>query len=179
MSDLRRLDATLFFFSACFGSLPLRWRGVDRLADAFGDRLVAVSPAQQIRSRDTGRATLEGAPMIFVHSKVSIFDNTAAIVSSANLNGRSMHWDTELGLEITNPEQVEYTRTRVMGAWLPDDAGPEMTAAVPETVAMWRSLAEENARKAPNARRGFILPYDIAAARDFGAPMPGLPTEMV
>ncbi len=43
------------------------------------------------------RDRLGGAPMIYVHAKVSIFDRSAAIVSSANLNGRSLRWDTEAG----------------------------------------------------------------------------------
>ncbi|MFD2854425.1 hypothetical protein ACFSZS_06030 [Seohaeicola zhoushanensis] len=43
----------------------------------------------------------------------------------------------------------------------------------------WRRLALENARKPPDQRKGFILPYDIAAAEKDAASVPIMPDEMV
>ena len=44
---------------------------------------------------------------------LSIADDAQAIVSSANLNGRSLYWDTEAGL-VLNPstplEQLDWVR---------------------------------------------------------------------
>ena len=49
---------------------------------------------------------------------VSIFDGAAAIVSSANLNGRSLRWDTEAGVLLTDPDTVASLRQRLMAHWL-------------------------------------------------------------
>lgn len=152
---------------------------LDSIVSAFGPRLFVATPAQTYSTDTRDRSALHEAPIIFVHSKVSIFDDTAGLVSSANLNGRSMRWDTELGLELADREQVRALRQRVMSVWLPDGATPDHWAASPETPALWRDLAAENAVTAPASRRGFLLPYDIAPARDFGSMLPGVPAEMV
>lgn len=152
---------------------------LDRITEAFGPRLFIGTPAQKFATEVRDRGALHEAPIIFVHSKVSIFDDASGMVSSANLNGRSMRWDTELGLDLDDAEQVRDLRQRVMSAWLPDDATPDHWAATPETPALWRDLAAENAVTAPGSRRGFILPYDIAPARALGRMLPGVPVEMV
>ncbi|MBL4915722.1 phospholipase D-like domain-containing protein [Szabonella alba] len=162
---------------------------------AFGRRHLVLSPAQtrpapalppldedeDIGTDEHGiaeRASLKNAPIVYVHAKVSIFDDSAATVSSANLNGRSLYWDTEAGVLLENREDVTYLRDRVMRHWLPDDAEPEFLN--PETLlANWRRLAWSNARLAPQDRRGFLLPHDFAAAERFGLPLPIIPEEMV
>jgi len=65
-------------------------RTVRRLIRAFGPRLLVGSAAQRKRRPGQGRDSLNDAPLIYIHSKVSIFDAQTAIVSSVNLNGRSM-----------------------------------------------------------------------------------------
>ncbi|WP_295313833.1 phospholipase D family protein [Roseobacter sp.] len=157
----------------------LQSRCINRLGKAFGDRLMIVSPAQKRRAEASDRSTLAGAPIIFVHSKVSVFDDRAAIVSSANLNGRSMRWDTELGMALETPGTVRALRHKVMRAWLPETAGDEYLAAEPGTVEVWRQLAERNRASDPENREGFILPFDAEPAHDFGTPLPGVPVEMV
>lgn len=153
---------------------------------AFGKRLLVLSPAQGRRAaplpepqtEGAERALLNGAPIVYVHAKVSIFDSAAAIVSSANLNGRSLYWDTEAGLLLDRPEQVTTLRDKVMRHWLPPDPGPDYLH--PETAfALWRGLAFANARKAPENREGLLLPHDFAAAERFGHPLPVIPDEMV
>lgn len=152
---------------------------LNRLKQAFGDRLFIGSPAKPEKGEGNARDVLHGAPIVFIHSKVSVFDDFSALVTSANLNGRSMRWDTELGIEITHPEQQAHLRDRVMGAWLPRDADETMTAPVAETVERWRELAEANLAAAPEKRQGFVLPYNLERAADFGSPLPGIPVEMV
>lgn len=157
----------------------LQAKCLKKLEQAFGDRFFCASPAQPTERAGTDRSVLAGAPIIFVHSKVSIFDDQAALVTSANLNGRSLRWDTELGLEIKELAQVSEIRQRVMGAWLPSDADENFTDGALDTVARWRDLAHANAATSPRSRLGFLLPYERKAAEKFGAPLPGVPAEMV
>ncbi|WP_298845236.1 phospholipase D-like domain-containing protein [uncultured Roseobacter sp.] len=158
----------------------LQARALDQLTQAYGDRLFVGAPAQiREAQNEEGRQLLHGAPVIFVHSKVSVFDDRAGLVTSANLNGRSMRWDTEIGIEISDPAQVRHLRARTMGAWLPEGADATMTDAVPGTAGRWRQLAVTNAATAPRSRQGFVLPYEIAPAREMGRPLPGVPKEMV
>ena len=149
------------------------------LQEAFGERMFIGSPGQLTESADEGRGAIHGAPMIFIHSKVSVFDDTCAIISSANINGRSMRWDTELGFAVTDPAQVAHVRSRVMAPWLPDtDHGPFVRPTL-DSVEVWRSLAVQNAATSPRSRQGFLLPYDLDVAESFGTPLPGVPGEMV
>lgn len=142
--------------------------GWDGPGDQSGDRESGVE----------GRGLLRGAPLVYIHAKVSIFDDVGAIVSSANLNGRSLRWDTEAGVLLDRPSDVRALRERVMRHWLPDEADERLldpSLAVP----LWRRLALANARVAPERRRGFILPYDLKAAERFGQSLPGVPEAMV
>lgn len=149
------------------------------LRRAFGpERLLVVSPAQPVSQDSDDRDTLRSAPLVYVHSKVSIFDTDSAIVSSANLNGRSLRWDTETGLHLTRADHVEQLRRRVMGNWLPADAGDRFLD-LDTAFDAWRALARANGAARPEARRGFIVPYDPEAARETAQPVPGLPGELV
>lgn len=156
-------------------------RCIRKLEKAFGPRLFVGGAAQRRRSRLRmvhDRDRLGGAPMIYVHAKVSIFDRRAAIVSSANLNGRSLRWDTEAGVLLDQAEDVERLRGKVMAHWLPPDAG-RWFFDPRRAVRAWRALAIENARRSPDQRSGFIMPYDLAAAERISAAFPFLPSEMV
>ena len=150
-----------------------------RLQDAYGTRLFIGSPGQPRASFSDDRAAICGAPMVFIHSKVSVFDDRCAMITSANHNGRSMRWDTELGIEVTDPEQVKMVRHRVMGTWLPYNAPDRMMKPGRKAVGLWRSLAQQNARTDPENRRGFVLPHDLEASVKFGKLLPGVPVEMV
>ncbi|MBL3587255.1 phospholipase [Rhodovulum sulfidophilum] len=161
----------------------LQSRCLSLLYDAFGpDRVLVLSPVQPRQLAVEGRAELEDAPIIYVHSKVSIFDGDAAILSSANLNGRSMRWDTEAGLELTAPSHVDLIRRRVMGHWLPreGDGAVDPAALDPRTAfEAWRVLADLNSRRSPERREGFLVHYDSDPARKLGLPVPGVPPEIV
>jgi hypothetical protein len=152
---------------------------------AFGDRLFVGSPAQRRRAapRDNGegdgdRDRLDGAPIIYVHAKVSVFDDASAIVSSANLNARSLSWDTEAGVYLYRRNEVEDLRRRIMAHWLPDSVGPE-AFAMDSAAAVWGRVARANARAQPKDRAGFLLPHDFAAAETFGKALPMIPEELV
>jgi phospholipase D1/2 len=154
-------------------------RCLTRLQRAFGsDRFLVASPVQPRKTDSDGRDALEDAPLVYVHSKVSIFDDFGAILSSANLNGRSMRWDSEAGIYLDQPAHVEELRRRVMGHWLP----PHSDAAYldPQTAfGHWQRLVESNSALPPSKRQGFLVRYDSDVARDIAAPIPGMPDEVV
>ncbi len=167
---------------ARFGEF-LQSRALKIVQAAFGRRLFVGAAAQPRpddgrRGNGSDRDKLYGAPIVYIHSKVSIFDDRAAIVSSANLNGRSLRWDTEAGVLLTEVEQVRSLRRRVLAHWLPDGAGAEFFDPL-RAVPAWRALALSNLRQAPGDRRGFILPYDHKAAEKFVTEVPIVPEEMV
>ena len=148
------------------------------LRRGFGRRLFVGGAAQPRRTRAKGRAQLRGAPLIYIHAKVSIFDSNLAIVSSANLNGRSLRWDTEAGLVLSDRTQVERLRQKLMSHWLPEEAGADFFDPTRALHAWW-ALAARNAKLPPERRRGFLLPYDLKSAEDFGRAFPLVPDEMV
>ncbi len=147
---------------------------------AFGHRLMVASPVQSRvpdqRDISTDRASLHGAPLVYLHAKVSVFDGRAAIVSSANLNGRSMRWDTEAGLHLDQPDTVLPLRDRVMGHWV--DALPS-TLPPDRLFDLWQRTIWQNADQPPEQRHGFLVPYDMRAPRATALPLPNVPEEMV
>lgn len=170
-SHTRGLDARFGLF--------LKLRCLRHLRSAFGkDRLLVASPVQACASEGDGPDTLRRSPLIYVHSKVSIFDDTAAIVSSANLNGRSFRWDTETGVVLTRREDVASVRKNVMGHWLPEGAGAEYLD-LDTCFDRWRPMVNDNSSCPPEHRNGFLVRHDTDAAREFAVPAPGVPEEMV
>ncbi|MGR3512008.1 MAG: phospholipase D family protein [Paracoccaceae bacterium] len=152
---------------------------ISTVANAFGDRAAICSPVKPQSADDTDdRDTLCGAPIIYVHAKVSIFDRKQAIVSSANLNGRSLAWDTEAGIALTDAGHVEKLFIRVAKHWLPKDVGPRFLDPK-EAAGHWRVLAQANAERKPEARKGFLVPYRVRPAEKFGRRFPGVPEKMV
>ena len=150
----------------------------DTLRGAFGARFFAGSPARPVSTGATDRTAHFGAPLIYLHAKVSVFDTSCAIISSANLNGRSLSWDTEAGVAIRRPGDVEHVRTRCFDHWLGPQA--DRRCYVTETAcAEWTRAAGANARVRPEDRKGFMLPYASEPGAEFGYNLPGVPAEMV
>jgi phospholipase D1/2 len=156
----------------------LQWRCVRRLRRAFRGRVFIGAPARPVTAQGRGRAVLFGAPIIYVHSKVSIFDDDLAIVGSANLNGRSLHWDTELAVALRGADRVRPVRERLM-RHLVGDAAPAECLDPETAVHAWQRLALANVQRRPEERQGFLLPYLSRPARRFGRKLPAIPEEMV
>lgn len=148
------------------------------LRRGFRDRMFVASPAQPRRGEATGRAALLGAPIIYVHAKLSIFGDDLALVSSANLNGRSLTWDTEAGISLNDPALIADLRRRCFRHWLPEDAEDRLLDPA-TAVTAWRDLANDNAVLEPEQRRGYILPYTSRPARRLGTDVDPLPEGLV
>ena len=153
-------------------------RALDRIGDAFGSRLALCSPVRPARVAGRGRDTLCGAPIIYVHAKVSVFDDARAIVSSANLNARSLKWDTEAGVVLERAKDVTGLRKRVFDHWLAGE-GDAACHDPARAVAAFRDIIARNAECDPDDRTGFLVPHDRAPAAAFGRPLPGVPDAMV
>lgn len=156
----------------------LQARAIDRVQDAFGERALFCSPVRPQRLDRPGRDTFAGSPIVYVHAKVSIFDRSSAIISSANLNARSFYWDTESGIEITSGETIDYLRRRVFKHWLGEEPGDDILS-LQNCVAALRARCESNLEAAPEKRQGFLVPHDPEPGRRFGRNAPGLPEAMV
>ena len=151
---------------------------IDTVTEAFGDRCAIVSPARPVARPSDGRDSTHGAGIIYVHAKVIVVDDREAIVSSANLNGRSLCWDTEAGVLCNVPAMAAHLRRRLFEHWLPAGAGDEFHGLDTATAA-WRRCAHENAARPPAERTGFILPHEAHEAERLGMAVPGLPEEAV
>lgn len=116
-----------------------------------------------------------GAGMIHVHSKMLIADDDLALISSANINGRSFRWDSELGFLWHEPGAVGAFRREAWGTLLGRSADFPNARALEE----WREQAVANAAVAPEHRRGFIVPHQIARARAFARPSWFVPDDLV
>ena len=149
------------------------------IQDGFGDRVLICSPAQRRPAFETdARDTLGKSPIVYVHSKVSIFDDAQAIVSSANLNGRSLRWDTEAGIHLTRTDHVQQLRARIFDHWMPN-TGTAPAQNLLQLFEDWRDRVWSDVNRAPKDRRCRLLPYDITAAEKLGKAAPFVPNELV
>lgn len=156
----------------------LQARCVRRVKRAFGDRAFIGMPLRPVPSRSENRDAAHGSDIIYIHAKVAIADDAVGLVGSANLNGRSMRWDTEAGVVFEDRPTVATLRRRLFEHWLPADA-PEEAFDLATACETWTRIALENVALPPRERRGFILPYDVRAADEFGAAVPLMPEEIV
>ncbi|MGR3454327.1 phospholipase D-like domain-containing protein [Pseudooceanicola sp.] len=152
----------------------LQLRCLDICKRAFGDRMTTVSPVQPRPAKNNDPLPYKGGRVVYVHAKVTIVDDHTAIVGSANLNGRSMKWDTEASLVFHTPEDVKALRDRLARIWLAD----HYKEGDPHRAGIWRRAAEENAQREPEDRVGFMLPYPERRNRRFARFLPILPPEM-
>ncbi|WP_323766170.1 phospholipase D family protein [Marinovum sp.] len=149
----------------------LQARAIMRLQDAFGARCAIIAPAQP-RPAPKGSPAVHGAGPVYVHSKVMLVDDRIGIVGSANLNGRSLRWDTEASVRFDTSAAIEELRQSLAQVWLGESDGDISRAAI------WRQRAEENAALPPDDRRGFVLPYPLQKVRRFSRLLPILPDDM-
>nr|WP_072776011.1 phospholipase D-like domain-containing protein [Marivita hallyeonensis] len=158
--------------------LSLQEQSVSALRDAFGDRLLLVSPVQPILAARESKATLAGSPIVYVHNKVLVTDDAYGLVGSANLNGRSLRWDTEVAVEVTDPAQVAHLRGKLFSHWW-GDVLPER-AMKPETMFdWWNNEVRQNAVRSPKNRNGLLVPYDPENQTHHSQPLPGVTEDVV
>lgn len=156
----------------------LQVRGLDRLIAAFGDRFAAFSLINRRRrdSRDD-RRTIGPHPVVYIHSKVCVVDHREAIVSSANLNGRSLRWDTEAGVIWKDGDAVRAFEERLwrrhLGAVFD---GQDMTLPPKKLLDLWNAAGEE---RAPSDRPSFVAPYPLEESRSFARRSWAVPDNLV
>ncbi|MEY1556361.1 phospholipase D family protein [Yoonia sp. R2331] len=157
----------------------LQAKCIDIVQQAFGERLFVGSPVRPVRAKETDdRGTLFGSPIIYLHAKVSIFDAKLGIVSSANINGRSLNWDTETGVQTQTPAEVAKLKARCFDHWL-NHAEDQALYAMRTARAGWAGLAANNSACDPEQRQGFVVPFDAEAGQKDARYLPGAPAEMV
>jgi phosphatidylserine/phosphatidylglycerophosphate/cardiolipin synthase-like enzyme len=120
------------------------------------------------------RGTAFGSGLIHIHSKLVIADDDICLLSSANINGRSFEWDTELGFiwSEAGDRIAEFRRKlwwQLFGGNLPEQLNLEG----------WRDLARFNSGAEPEDRKGFVLPYQLGRARRFARPYWFIPDDLV
>lgn len=159
----------------------LQARALGRLRRALGPRLglFSLGRKQPLNGEEAGLAATRGAAfgagIIYVHSKLLVADSRIALISSANINGRSFGWDSEFGVLWEDADTVAALRSRLWGQLL--DVRPEAAAGL--GLADWTRVAEANVRVGPEERQGFVLPYRYARTRRFGRPAWFVPDELV
>ncbi|MBI4520201.1 MAG: phosphatidylserine/phosphatidylglycerophosphate/cardiolipin synthase family protein [Gemmatimonadetes bacterium] len=89
--------------------------GIGTQVAAFAD-IARFSGGVELYSpvRATGGAAFDP---IYVHSKLALIDDKIAIVGSANFNYRSLHYDAEMSLVITDPSEASEWRSRIFAEW--------------------------------------------------------------
>ncbi len=147
----------------------LQVEAIARIRDAFGDRCAILSPAKAFRQQAEDKFAAYGAGIIYVHSKVMIADDQVAIVGSANLNDRSLQWDTEVSAVWRDRSGVRRFLEKLAKSWLGEGAGDI------NRVETWRARATANAEASPELRDGFLLPHDVRRAAKLSRNIPFVP----
>jgi len=158
--------------------LSLQSSALDTIQDAFGTRAAIATPVQPRFAARDDITTHAGAPLIHLHNKVLVIDDDWAMVGSANLNGRSMRWDTEAALRISDPRHVGLLRSRLIRHWWPDGV-PEEAVTITTAAKWWRTEIQRNHVRRPDARKGLLVPHDPDVVDDLEKPLPGVTENIV
>lgn len=158
--------------------MALQAEALQEISTAFGTRACIASPVQPRMAARDAPSVLTGSPMIYLHSKVLITDGCFAMVGSANLNGRSMRWDTEAALRIPQKDRVRQLWHALARHWWQEDLPLE--ALNPATAAPWwqNEIRRNNVRR-PEARRGLLVLHDQDRMSDLQQPLPGATEDIV
>lgn len=159
----------------------LQMRALDRLSQLFPDRFAAYCLTNDRDQQEQGeRDALHGKAMVYIHSKIIVADQDAAIVSSANLNGRSMEWDYEAGIYVRDTPFADELRQRLWRYHLGENAAklsPDMDARA--WFELWRQSADDRETKAQQTARVGIVPFPIERTRRFSKRHLFIPQQMV
>lgn len=146
---------------------------LDRLRTAFGERFAALTPAQP-RPRNDDEPDLDEAAPVYLHSKVTMVDHKAVVIGSANLNGRSLRWDSEASVLLRDAAFCEHLFQRLSDKWLRTKAqGADLHRAK-----TWADIAVAEQGRKPADREIFVLPYPMQKARRFSRRINLLPDDM-
>jgi phosphatidylserine/phosphatidylglycerophosphate/cardiolipin synthase-like enzyme len=161
----------------------LQVRALTEMRQALGERLGLFSLVRQEPTErrekefDQTRGTAFGSGVVHVHSKTLIADGRLALVSSANINGRSFAWDTEFGMLWEDPAGVARFRRSLWRQLLETDEADD--APPGRSLPVWAGIAASNARVEPHERQGFVVPHQIGRARRFARPEWFVPDDLV
>lgn len=110
-----------------------------RLGDRLGlfslARKAPLSEREKQFAADRGAAF--GAGIIYIHSKLILADDRRAMISSANINGRSFNWDSELGFLWEDAESVGAMRRRLWGQLM--ERGAADVPGMADGLSEWRA----------------------------------------
>ncbi|MBO6638135.1 MAG: hypothetical protein JJ920_13295 [Roseitalea sp.] len=159
----------------------LQMRALNRLTRLFPDRFAAFSLTNDLaREEAIERDALHNKSMVYVHSKVAVADDAAAIVSSANLNGRSMQWDVEAGIVARDADFAGTLREQLWRAHLGGEAATLEPATDPAgTFARWRHHALERSAAGARAKGTGVVPFPLHKTRRFAKRHLFIPEQMV
>ncbi|MFW2588434.1 phospholipase D family protein [Sagittula sp. SSi028] len=158
--------------------LGLERDAIETLTEAFGDRVTFAAPVRPVMAARDARSVLAGSPIIYVHNKVLVRDDDYGMVGSANLNGRSLRWDTEVAIEITQRDRVNLLRDKLFDHWWFDPLPAE--ARDPRTLQRWWDAEiRRNAVRLPDRRSGFLVPHDLDKGAELAQSLPGVTENIV
>jgi phospholipase D1/2 len=134
----------------------LQMAAIAHVREALGDRFGVFTLVRNGTPPEpvAPEAQLHGSDAIYVHAKTMVVDDAAAIIGSANLNGRSFFTDTESALVWHHPAVVQRFRERLWSELFTLDAA----AWTEDFLGHWRAIATANASRAPGHRQGFVVP---------------------
>ncbi|WP_236213658.1 phospholipase D-like domain-containing protein [Metapseudomonas otitidis] len=86
---------------------------------------------------------------IYVHSKLLVVDDVFCLLSSANINTRSMHTDSELGLATPDPELARQWREKLWGLHLKQKSinNEKGQCDAAENFDLWNQVMDDNWEK--------------------------------
>ncbi|OBY28750.1 phospholipase D family protein [Leisingera sp. JC1] len=158
--------------------MALQAEALETVSSAFGSRACIASPVQRRMAARDAPSTLAGSPLIYVHSKALITDRDFALVGSANLNGRSMRWDTEAALRITRQDRIGQLWQALSRHWWQEDL-PEEALDPSSAAAWWTQEIRRNQVRRPEARRGLLVPHEPDRMAELQQPLPGATEDIV
>ncbi|MBY6067455.1 phosphatidylserine synthase [Leisingera aquaemixtae] len=158
--------------------MALQAEALETVNAAFGSRACIASPVQRRMAARDAPSTLAGSPMIYLHSKALITDRDFALVGSANLNGRSMRWDTEAALRITRQDRIARLWQALARHWWQEDL-PAAALEPGSAADWWQQEIQRNQVRRPEARRGLLVPHDPDRMAELQQPLPGATEDIV
>lgn len=159
----------------------LQVRAIETIRAGLGARLAAFCLVRDSPGTDEDaageRTVLRGRAVIYPHAKVALADWRHAIVSSANLNGRSLRWDTESGIVWHDPQGVARFQERLWRHHLRADYVAADRHDPAAAIARWHDAAARAADIRPDCP--LVAPYPLDRARRFARRVRFVPENMV